>query len=178
MTTNGDQPPPFTVQPSNLAADETIGDEYGPDPARDIPEPPIDAAEEVKKARRRNGKSPFNNLGNNKKRASGVRQLTKQDREKIEQLYVTGAMVSMPFKPDIAKALANAAEDCAEAWFELSKENDGVRRTILMLIEGGAWGKVFAAHLPIFLAAIPNGIMPPGLAMMMQQPPTEETPDQ
>lgn len=105
--------------------------------------------------------SAFGKLGQNKKPRSGVRALTVQDKDKIASLYTFGAMGLMPFKPKAAQAMAMSAEKCAEAWYEMARENDGVRRVLLMLIEGGAWGKVFAAHTPIILALLPENMMPP-----------------
>lgn len=101
------------------------------------------------------GKTPFS-LGANKKPRSGVRAMTDKDRDKVAQLYLAAAMGTMPFKPKVSQALATSADDCADAWVELAKENDSVRRILLMLIEGGAWGKLFAAHAPILMALLPD----------------------
>lgn len=109
----------------------------------------------------RAGKSVFNTLGQNKKPRSGVRKLDEKDRDKIASLYVFAAMPLQAFKPKVAAAMASGADKCADAWMELASENDTVRRTILMLIEGGVWGKVFIAHTPILLAALPDNMMPP-----------------
>lgn len=109
----------------------------------------------------RSGQSVFKNLGQNKKPRSGVRKLDEKDREKIASLYVFAAMPLQAFKPKVAAAMAASADKCADAWMELAQENDTVRRTILMLIEGGVWGKVFIAHTPILLAALPSNFMPP-----------------
>jgi hypothetical protein len=108
--------------------------------------------------------SVFGKLGQNKKPRSGIRALVEADKEKIASLYTFGAMGLMPFKPKAAQAMAISAEKCAEAWYELARENDGVRRALLMLIEGGVWGKVFAAHTPIILALLPERMMPPMFA--------------
>lgn len=109
----------------------------------------------------RSTKSVFSNLGQNKKARSGVRKLDEKDREKIASLYVFAAMPLQAFKPKVAAAMAAGADKCADAWMELAQENDTVRRSILMLIEGGVWGKVFIAHTPILLAALPDNLMPP-----------------
>jgi hypothetical protein len=109
----------------------------------------------------RGAQSVFKNLGQNKKPRSGVRKLDEKDREKIASLYVFAAMPLQAFKPKVAAAMAASADKCADAWMELAQENDTVRRTILMLIEGGVWGKVFIAHTPILLAALPSNFMPP-----------------
>lgn len=109
----------------------------------------------------RSGRSVFTNLGQNKKPRSGVRKLDEKDRDKIASLYVFAAMPLQAFKPKVAAAMAAGADKCADAWMELAQENDTVRRTILMLIEGGVWGKVFIAHTPILFAAMPENFMPP-----------------
>lgn len=41
-----------------------------------------------------------------------------------------------------------------EAWEEIAKVNPRVRRILLKLIEGGAWGQLFMAHAPILLAIL------------------------
>jgi hypothetical protein len=112
----------------------------------------------------KSGASVFKTLGQNKKPRSGVRALTVKDKEKIATLYTFGAMGLMPFKQKAAQAMAQSADACAEAWYEMAQENDGVRRVLLMLIEGGAWGKVFAAHTPILIALLPDRLMPPMFA--------------
>jgi hypothetical protein len=96
------------------------------------------------------------NLGQNKTRASGVRQLTKDDRDKIEELYIMGAAGLMPFRMKTAQAVASQAESCADAWFELSKKNDGVRRAVLWFVETGVWGGLMAAHAPIAMSLMPE----------------------
>jgi hypothetical protein len=142
MTTAAEQPTPeFDVKPS---------DNFGPDPSN--------VADDPKPARsfpKLNTK-----LGTNKKLRGGPRKLVERDREKIEQLYTALAMGVMPFKPKTAQMIAQSAEDCANAWFQLADENDSVRRTLLMFIEGGAWGALFAAHMPILMSLIPDGKLP------------------
>ena len=74
------------------------------------------------------------------------------------------------YKPAVAEAIRDevrigSEEDahtitraryCAEAWGELAKENDAVRRGILLLVETGVWSKVFMANMPILVAALPD----------------------
>lgn len=114
------------------------------------------AGDEKEKSSSRKPKNPFGKLGQNKQRASGVRQLVKADREKIVSLYQYFAFGLMPFKPATAEAIADSAETCADAWFELAHDNDAVRKMILALVEGGAWGKVMIAHTPILLSLVPE----------------------
>lgn len=130
---------------------------FGPDHTS---APVVDPPKVNQKNPPRSTSSVFGKLGNNKKPRSGVRALTLEDKEKIATLYTFGAMGLMPFKQKAAQAMAASAEKCADAWYEMARENDRVRRVILMLIEGGAWGKVLVAHTPIFLALLPDGMMP------------------
>lgn len=95
-------------------------------------------------------------LGANRKRASGVRQLTKSDHDKIEGLYITLGFGVMLVNQPAAQVIAEQATPCADAWVNLARENDGVRRILLFMIEGGAWGAVFVAHLPIMFALLPK----------------------
>lgn len=150
----------FTVQPSTINLDESQSipsmplPEWGPDHTKSA-----DGPTDGKTTRQRNKKSPFSSLGQNKKVRSGVRALTEKDRDKIVSLYTMTGMALMPFKPKTAQAFALVADDAAKAWYDLARENDSVRRTILMLIEGGAWGALFAAHLPILLTLLPESAM-------------------
>jgi hypothetical protein len=107
------------------------------------------------------------NLGQNKTRASGVRQLTKDDRDKIEELYIMGAAGLMPFRMKTAQAVASQADSCADAWFELSKKNDSVRRAVLWFVETGVWGGLLAAHAPIAMSLVPEDT-PDKFAQWMQ----------
>jgi hypothetical protein len=95
-------------------------------------------------------------LGQNRKRASGVRQLTKSDHEKIEGIYITLGFGVMLVNQPAAQTIAEQATPCADAWVNLARENDGVRRALLFVIEGGAWGAVLVAHLPIVFALLPE----------------------
>lgn len=144
---------PFEAQPSNA--------NFGPDPSLSKDVPP--APKVNQKNPPRSGKSVFSSLGQNKKVRSGVRKLDEKDRDKIASLYTFGAMGLMPFKPQAAQAMALSADKCADAWMELAQENDSVRRVILALVEGGVWGKVFAAHTPILIALLPENLVPPML---------------
>lgn len=107
-------------------------------------------------------------LGNNKKPRGGPRQLTADDITRIEEYYDMLAWAMVMYKPAVADAIRDQiqigdsddgisrARYCAEAWGELAKENDGVRRIVLMLVETGVWSKVFMANLPIMVAALPD----------------------
>lgn len=111
-------------------------------------------------------------LGANKKARSNVRQLKADDIQRIEEYYDLFAFAVGMYKPAVANAIRDEVtvkgidgeEDltttraavCAQAWGELAKENDGVRRVILMMVETGAWSKVAMANLPILVAALPD----------------------
>lgn len=97
-------------------------------------------------------------LGNNRRRGSGVRQLTKKDLDQLRGYYVAVGFMLMPVNRRAAAAFADeeTIDRCVDAWDELAKQNDGVRRGLLMLLEGGAWGLVFSAHMPIIWACIPE----------------------
>lgn len=128
-----------------------------PDHTRSADEPP---SEEPKR------KGPL--LGANRRRGSGVRALTKSDRERIVGLYVSIGFGVMMVNQPVARTIAEQSEACADAWIDLARENDSVRRALLFVIEGGAWGAVFVAHMPIMLALLPEdfrrtyGLMVPG----------------
>lgn len=147
--------------------------EFGPDHAQSsedivrerltqagVGTPKVNQKNPPKASTPKSGRSVFTTLGQNKKPRSGIRKLTAEDRDKIASLYTFGAMGLMPFKANAAQAMALSADKCADAWMELAEQNDGVRRVLLMLVEGGVWGKVFAAHTPILLALLPEKAMP------------------
>lgn len=69
----------------------------------------------------------------------------------VEQLYAFAGVMLMPFDQPCATVIANSAGDCANALVELSKTNEAVRRVLAGLTQGGAWGVVITAHLPIVM---------------------------
>lgn len=114
-------------------------------------------------------------LGANKKLRGGPRKLTDDDRQKIIDYYDMLAWALKNYKPAVAEAIKDRSilefadgepvygpartEICADAWMELAEQNDSVRRVILMLVETGAWSKLFMAHTPILLAALPDDVL-------------------
>lgn len=104
-------------------------------------------------------KSPFDTLGQNKKLRSPIRKLSEQDRPRVQSLYVVVAGVVRIFHPRAALAIDMQADACVTAWFELAENNDKVRRALLAVIEGGDWGKLFMAHLPIIIAVLPESMV-------------------
>lgn len=103
-------------------------------------------------------------LGLNTERGSGIPKLTKTHAEQIATMYTFAGAAAAPVNMKLAQALANGADDCANAWVEWANGNDKVRRRILAMLEGGAATKVFIAHAPILMAAFPNGMMEKALA--------------
>lgn len=111
--------------------------------------------------------SVFGKLGQNRKVRSSVPRLTRERQrddelshfERLVNWYRAIGNMAEPFHPKFSTAMKAQAEDCANAWFELAETNDTVRRYILAMIEGGAWGKVIAAHTPIFMAVIPERVL-------------------
>lgn len=115
-------------------------------------------------------KRALGKLGTNKKPRGGPRQLSGEDINQIENYYDFIAMAMVLYKPAVADAISDTvtignddekreitrARYCAEAWGDLAKENDSVRRVILMLVETGVWSKVAMANLPILVAALPD----------------------
>jgi hypothetical protein len=156
--------------PDYAAQVATSDSDFGPDPSGASDESPS-VFENLRKSKvkppRTNGRAPrstaetFGKLGTNKKARSPVRKLTSTDRDKIESLYTFGAMGLMSFRPKAATVMAESADKCADAWMELADQNDSVRRALLAIMEGGVWGKIFAAHLPILVALIPESAIPP-----------------
>lgn len=106
--------------------------------------------------------SLLKNLGKNKTatgRPAKPRQLTDADIVKLEGWYHMLAMPMMAFNARAANALMENSQQCAAAWRDLAKENDGVRRGILAILEGGAWGAVIMAHTPLIMAFLPGEML-------------------
>lgn len=163
------------VRPSFKAANQPVLDqsaaEFGPDFTKTPTDekPPKTTRQTRVKAQQpvQPKQSPFAKLGQNKKVRSPVRKLTREvpspeelsDLEKLIIRYRRVGKIAEPFHPKFAMAVTEQAEDCALAWFELAEQNDTVRRWILGVLEGGAWGGVIAAHTPLFMAVIPESVL-------------------
>lgn len=82
--------------------------------------------------------------------------------------FFGGIAVAVMFTGDdhCANIIATQAEPLAEAWAELAKKNERVRRVIEMMLQGSAWGQVItvtaATVIPI---AAHHGIYPKGFPM-------------
>jgi hypothetical protein len=162
---------------ANVAPSDTTPEDFGPDHTAAENSSPFENLTGKARPNPRRGRPPrstadaFGKLGTNKKARSPVRKLSASDREKIVSLYTFGAMGLMTVRPKAATAMANSAENCADAWVELADQNDNVRRALLAIIEGGVWGKIFAAHMPILLALLPENSLPPMFRGVPDAPP-------
>lgn len=72
----------------------------------------------------------------------------------MTKLYRRAGRIVKTMDADIGTAIIECAEDCGQAWDELARTNPEVRRVLMKLIGGGAWGSVIMAHLPIVLAVL------------------------
>lgn len=87
----------------------------------------------------------------------------------VNRLYRKGGRILKVWDAEIGQAFIECtrkdidpetgepdAEDVTvgEAWEEIAKVNPRIRRVLLKLIEGGAWGSLFMAHAPILLAIL------------------------
>lgn len=147
-------PPPFEAQkpatplPVDFGPDVSVTPKTPPKVNQDKPPRP----------------SPLSQLGQNKKLRSPVRKLSREpakenelsDWDRLGGWYLRIAKIVRPLRPALSAAIEEQAEDCVNAWFDLAENNDKVRRWILGLIEGGDWGKVIAAHTPLFMAVLPE----------------------
>lgn len=141
-------------------------------PWEDVPQPDL-AADEPTEAAEPRKPTVAEKLGTNTRRASGIRQLNKKDLDQLRSLYGVMAVGLMPIRPTTATAIAENTDSCVEAWEDLAKQNDSVRRALLALLEGGAWGVLLGAHLPIMWTLIPERALERLPLMFGKQP--EET---
>lgn len=116
-------------------------------------------------------------LGEGRQRASGVRKLNKADLDTLGGYYTTMGIMLMPFRPAAGQACVENADGCVEAWRELAEQNDKVRKALLAVIEGGAWGKVIGAHVPLIWALLPSdtGERLGNMISLSRQEPTEDS---
>lgn len=64
-----------------------------------------------------------------------------------------GTVINVPL---CGMAIANNAENIAVQWDKLAEKNPAVRRTLVKMMQGGAWAGVIGAHLPILGAIMGN----------------------
>lgn len=79
----------------------------------------------------------------------------------MNKLYFKVGKIVRGFDPEVGQAMIDAtkkeSEDdvtVGEAWEEIARTNPRIRKFLLKLISGGAWGQLFMAHAPILLAVI------------------------
>ena len=79
----------------------------------------------------------------------------------VNRLYRKAGKIVRAMDPEVGNAIIEATkkEDddditVGEAWEELARTNVRIRRFLLKMIAGGAWGQLFMAHAPILLAVI------------------------
>ena len=82
----------------------------------------------------------------------------------VNRLYRKAGKVVRVMDPDIGIAIIESARNTAEdgepddsvgaAWDEVARTNPRIRRFLLKMIAGGAWGQLLMAHAPILLAIL------------------------
>jgi hypothetical protein len=82
----------------------------------------------------------------------------------VNKLYRRAGKIVTAMDADIGAAIIAATRNTAEddepddsvggAWEEVCRTNPRIRRFVLKLIAGGAWGQLVMAHLPILLAIL------------------------
>jgi hypothetical protein len=94
----------------------------------------------------------------------------------VNKLYRRAGRIARIFDEEVGTAIIACTtkldEDdttVGEAWEEVCRDNPRIRAFILKAISGGAWGSLFAAHLPIALAlfmkeSVRSRLPLPGLA--------------
>lgn len=141
--------PTFEVRESSV--------DFGPDVSSTPPEPPKAAP------RRTRAKDKAENLlgelGKNSPARSSVRKLTDDDRRRMIAMYETIGTMAQPFRPALATAIEMSKERCVDSWCNLADKNVKVRAKILAFLEGGEWTAVGMAHLPLFMAVIPERLL-------------------
>jgi hypothetical protein len=89
--------------------------------------------------------------------------------EPLTQFYVMAGMtVAALDKHDqvCGPAIAESAEQCAQAWDDLAQKNPAVRRALRSMLQVSAVGAVVSAHLPIMIAILTQhmpGAVPPSM---------------
>lgn len=82
----------------------------------------------------------------------------------VNRLYRKAGKIVEVMDADIGKAIIASTKNTAEdgepddsvgaAWDEVARTNPRIRKVLLKIIAGGAWGQLFMAHAPILLAII------------------------
>jgi hypothetical protein len=108
----------------------------------------------------------------------------------VNRLYRKAGKIVRAMDSDIGEAIIQAARNTADpdelddsvgaAWEELARTNPRIRKFVMRIIAGGAWGQLVMAHAPIALAimmkpAVLRHIPFQGLVTSMAEP-DEDTP--
>ncbi len=79
----------------------------------------------------------------------------------MNRLYAKAGKLIKVMDPEVGNAIISVTKKesdddltVGEAWEELAKTNPRIRAVLLKMISGGAWGALFMAHAPIFLAVV------------------------
>lgn len=72
--------------------------------------------------------------------------------KQVAELYALAGMMLAPFDMHCAGAVMESAERCGEAWEDLARHNEAVRRVLVSLVQGSDWSKVILANGPIISA--------------------------
>lgn len=70
----------------------------------------------------------------------------------LTDMYIMVGAVISPMDATCGGAIINQAPECAKALEKLAKTNPEVRRVLVNLISGSAYGAVITAHIPIVMA--------------------------
>lgn len=129
----------------------------------DTPAPPPPSPEQPRRRRILGGGGSTPNPGSRDTGPRANRKIAKEPREPkplpripangfapgIEKMYLTVAMGVMPFDMQLSVVIAEIAPKAAQAWDELARRNEAVRRIIVTMMETTAVGAVIAAHMPL-----------------------------
>lgn len=137
---------------------ESVAD-FGPDVAATPAEPPKPPTAKRTSRAKEKAEDLFGSLGKNSPARSSVRRLTDDDRVRMVSLYETVGSLAQPFRPNLAAAIELSKHRCVDSWMNLAEKNVKVRGKILAFLEGGEWTAVLMAHLPLFMAVVPERLL-------------------
>lgn len=132
---------------------------FGPDVSSTPDSPPKPAAPKRSSAAKEKAQGMFAELGKNSPARSAVRKLTDDDRRRMIGVYDTIGNLARPIRPALSTAIEMSKERCVDSWCDLADKNVKVRAKILAFLEGGEWTAVLMAHLPLFMAVIPEQLL-------------------
>jgi hypothetical protein len=85
--------------------------------------------------------------------------------EKVTRLYMVLGTVLRPFGrflpqlQPISDNIKTFADDAAEAWTDLARDDPKVKKWLESITGASAWGNVIGIHFAIFASAIPSGLV-------------------